>query len=163
MDHVDKIQAQWNRELPGMNLSGQSLIARIHRLANHLAAEITSLYREFGLSEGEFDILCALRREGPPFEVRPADISKTTMVTTGGTSKRLDRLESAGLVERLQSADDGRGRIVRLTSSGLELINRAFTAHIENENRLVSELSVQDRNELEALLRKWLRVYEEGI
>lgn len=160
MDRVNEIQAQWQRERPELDLAPQSIIARLHRLANHLTTELEKVYRQFGLSEGEFDILCAIRREGEPFEVRPAQIAAATMVTTGGTSKRLDRLEKAGFVERSTAQDDGRSRIVRLTPAGLALIDEAFTAHIENEKRLVSTLSVGERAALEPLLRAWLGSFE---
>ncbi len=47
-----------------------------------------------------------------PFEIRPADIAKSTMVTTGGTSKRLDKLEKSDLVERVpNSTGDGRSKL----------------------------------------------------
>lgn len=162
MDHVDKIQAQWTKELPDADLAAQSIIARLHRLANHLTGEITAVYAEYGLSEGEFDILCAIRREGEPYEIRPADIAKTTMVTTGGTSKRLDRLEKSGLVERVPSRDgDGRSKWVRLTPAGKDLIEDAFGAHLENERRLVESLDVRDQGELERILRLWLVTFED--
>ena len=161
MDHVDKIQAQWAKELPDADLSAQSIIARLHRLANHLTAEVTAVYAEYGLSEGEFDILCAIRREGEPYEVRPADIAKTTMVTTGGTSKRLDKLEKTGLIERVpHRGGDGRSKMVRLTPVGIELIEDAFWAHLENERRLVESLGARDQGELERILRLWLGAFE---
>lgn len=161
MDHVDKIQEQWQRELPDVDLSAQSVIARIHRLANYLTKELTTCYAKYGLSEGEFDILCTIRREGEPFEIRPADIAKTTMVTTGGTTKRLDRLERAGLVERISNpAKDGRSKLVRLTPRGKSLIDEAFVAHMDNEQRLVSTLKTQDKKELERILKGWLRSFE---
>lgn len=161
MDHVDKIQAQWKRELPDVDLAGQGVIARLHRLANFLTQEITAVYSEFGLSEGEFDILCAIRREGEPFEIRPADIAQTTMVTTGGTSKRLDKLEKSGLIERApHSTGDGRSKVVRLTSLGKTTIEAAFKAHMENERRLVESLGVQERESLEQILKQWLADFE---
>lgn len=161
MDHVDKIQAQWAKELPDADLAAQSIIARMHRLANHLTGEITAVYAEYGLSEGEFDILCAIRREGEPYEIRPADIAKTTMVTTGGTSKRLDKLEKTGLVERVPNKDgDGRSKWVRLMPEGKDLIEDAFWAHLENERRLVESLGAHDRGELERILRLWLVAFE---
>ena len=162
MDHVDKIQAQWAKELPDVDLSAQSIIARLHRLANHLTAEVTAVYAEYGLSEGEFDILCAIRREGEPYEIRPADIAATTMVTTGGTSKRLDKLEKTGLIERVPySGGDGRSKLVRLTPAGKGLIEDAFLAHLENERRLVESLGARDQGELERILRLWLGAFEE--
>lgn len=161
MDHVDKIQAQWKQELPEVDLAAQSVIARIHRLAQHLTEEITAVYKQYGLTEGEFDILCAIRREGEPFEIRPADIAKTTMVTTGGTSKRLDKLEQAGLVERVpNNTGDGRSKLVRLTPEGKARIEEAFIAHLENERRLIEDLGVEDRDTMERLLKQWLAGFE---
>ncbi|MFW0119378.1 MarR family winged helix-turn-helix transcriptional regulator [Rothia sp. CCM 9417] len=162
MDRVDYIQEQWRRERPEIDLAPQSIIGRLHRLARYLTEDITAVYREYGLNEGEFDILCTLRRQGAPYEMRPADIAYGTMVTTGGTSKRLDRLEKAGLVERTSSPElDGRSKLVRLTMRGLETINRAFEAHMENEKRLVSHFSNEEREQLQSLLTLWLGRYED--
>lgn len=161
MDHVDKIQAQWQHELPDADLSGQSIVARVHRLGIHLTREITAVYREFGLTEGEFDILCTIRRTGEPYEIRPADIAASTMVTTGGTSKRLEKLERAGLIAKAPGKGDGRSKIVRLTARGKDTIERAFEAHLENERRLISALNVSDQEQLEKILRVWLSEFEQ--
>jgi DNA-binding MarR family transcriptional regulator len=83
------------------------------------------------------------------------------MVTTGAMTKRLDRLEARGLVSRRQSAADGRGRVIALTDAGRELIDRAFTAHVANERRLLDDaLSPTDAATLERLLATWLARYE---
>lgn len=55
---------------------------------------------------------------------------------------------------------DGRGRVVTLTTEGLELIDRAFTEHIANEHRLVGLLGRRRAEELEDLLRSWLACFE---
>jgi DNA-binding MarR family transcriptional regulator len=79
------------------------------------------------------------------------------MVTTGAMTKRVDRLEAAGLVSRRPAADDGRGRVVALTEKGRETIDRAFEAHVANEHRLAGMLDPADRAALEPILRAWLR------
>lgn len=82
------------------------------------------------------------------------------MVTTGAMTKRIDRLVDAGLVERRTAAGDRRRRIIALTSSGLATIDLAFAEHIANEQRLVEQLSPDDRAALEPILTRWLRGYE---
>jgi DNA-binding MarR family transcriptional regulator len=82
------------------------------------------------------------------------------MVTTGAMSKRLDRLEAAGLLTRRPSAVDGRGRVVALTPAGRELIDEAFTAHMRNEQRLLAELDPAEAEGLERLLTAWLAKLE---
>jgi DNA-binding MarR family transcriptional regulator len=152
---VDEIQAQWARECPDLDVSPLALVARLHRLGNRLTDELTTVYRRFGLSEGEFDLLATLRRSGGTCEVAAGELAAQTMVTTGAVSKRIDRLERAGLVERRQSDDDARGRLVRLTATGRDLIDDAFAAHMDNEARLVQSLSDSQRAQLEGLLRHW--------
>ena len=80
------------------------------------------------------------------------------MITTGGLTKRVDRLVAKGLVERRPGSADARQRIVGLTPMGLETIDAAFTAHMENEHRLIDGIGRADAARLELLLERWLRV-----
>lgn len=160
LDHVAGIQAQWRRERPDLDVSPQGLIGRLHRLADRLRDELIPVYREYGLGEGEFDVLAALRRAGEPYELAPTELARHTMVTTGAMTKRIDRLETSGLVSRLPSGADGRARVVRLTDAGRARIDDAFTAHMRNEQRLVADLSPAERRQLELLLTRWLAGFE---
>ncbi|MFD5574143.1 MULTISPECIES: MarR family winged helix-turn-helix transcriptional regulator [Streptomyces] len=156
LDRVSGIQADWRRERPDVDVSPQGVIGRLHRLAGRLTEELCLVYGQYGLSEGEFDVLCALRRAGEPFERAPGELAAHTMVTTGAMTKRIDRLERAGLVTRRRSDDDQRGRIVALTHPGRELIDRAFSDHMRNERRLLDLLAPADAAALETLLTTWL-------
>ncbi|HYQ62850.1 MarR family transcriptional regulator [Actinophytocola sp.] len=159
-DHVTRIQAEWARERPDVDVSPQGVIGRLHRLAGHLTEQLCVVYRRFGLREGEFDVLAALRRAGHPFERAPGELAQFTMVTTGAMTKRLDRLERDGLVTRRRSAADGRARVVALTKAGRELIDRAFAEHMANERRLLGALTPEEAALLETLLTSWLSHYE---
>lgn len=156
IDRVARIQEQWQRERPDLDVSPQGVIGRLHRIADRLRDELRVVYQQYGLGEGEFDVLAALRREGPPYELAPGEIARHTMVTTGAVSKRLDRLEGAGLVHRRDSDSDARGRVVGLTSAGVRTIDEAFTGHMRNEHRLLAWMSPADRHRLEAILTAWL-------
>jgi DNA-binding MarR family transcriptional regulator len=166
-DRVARIQEEWRRERPELDVSPQGVIGRLHRLAGALTAELVAVYEQYGLGEGEFDVLATLRRSGAPFERAPGELAEHTMVTTGAMSKRIDRLEAAGLVSRRAAepapgaaAADGRRRVVALTPAGLRLIDDAFTDHMANEARLVAELEPADRAELERILTHWLARHE---
>lgn len=154
-DHVETIQQQWRTERPDLDVSPLGIIARLHRLADDLRTELVATYADFGLGEGEFDLLATLRRQGEPFELAPGEIARRTMVTSGAVSKRIDRLEADALVERREAADDRRRRVVALTSAGHERIDAAFAAHVENEHRLLGPLDSEQRERLEELLRQW--------
>lgn len=160
LDHVARIQAEWARERPDLDVRPQGVIGRLHRLAGLLTEELCVVYRRFGLSEGEFDVLAALRRAREPFERAPGELATHTMVTTGAMTKRIDRLERAGLVTRRRAADDGRARVVALTHAGRDLIDRAFTEHMRNERRLLDTLTGDEAAALEPLLTTWLERLE---
>lgn len=155
-DHVARIQAEWARERPDVDVSPQGVIGRLHRIAAYLTEELNVVYRRHGLSEGEFDVLAALRRAGQPYERAPGELARFTMVTTGAMTKRIDRLEESGLVTRRPATDDGRGRVVALTDAGRSLIDRAFTDHMRNERRLLDALASAEADQLETILASWL-------
>lgn len=115
----------------------------------------------YGLTEGEFDVLATLRRAGEPYERAAGELADHTLVTTGGLTKRVDRLEARGLVERRAAASDARRRLVRLTPQGKDLIDRAFSAHLANEHRLLEELGETDASAIESILTRWLRILDE--
>lgn len=160
-DRVDAIQAEWRRERPDVDVAPMAVIGRLHRLAAALTAELERVYAAHGLAEIDFDILATLRRAGAPFARRPAELARSTMVTTGGISKRLDRLQEQGLVERTKPAHgDGRATQVQLTAQGRAVIDAAFTEHMANERRLLEQIPEADRAALERGLRAWLTHHE---
>lgn len=161
-DHVDRVQEQWRRERPDLDSSPQGVIGRLHRLADRLRDELVEVYRAHGLGEGDFDVLASLRRTGDPFELPAGELARHTMVTTGAMTKRIDRLEGAGLVTRRPDAADGRGRRIRLTERGRELIDAAFTDHMHNEQRLIGLVPASDRATLARLLKNWLRALDDA-
>jgi DNA-binding MarR family transcriptional regulator len=156
LDHVARIQAQWATERPDVDVSPQGVIGRLHRLGRLLTEQLCLVYKRYGLGEGEFDVLAALRRAGDPFERAPGELAAFTMVTTGAMTKRIDRLERDGLVKRRSSQDDGRGKVVALTRAGRHLIDQAFTEHMRNERRLLDQLTPAEAGQLESLLTAWL-------
>ena len=161
VDRVGRIQQQWERERPDLDVRPQGVFGRLHRLGDRLREELLVGFRQFGLGEGEFDALAALRRAGAPYELAPGELARHTMVTSGAATKRIDRLEAAGLVTRRVSDEDHRGRVIALTEAGLRVIDEAFTSHIATEHRLLAPLTEQDRTDLERLLTKWLAAYDE--
>jgi DNA-binding MarR family transcriptional regulator len=154
-DHVDAILAQWARERPDLDPSPIGLIGRLHRLADVLNVELRKVFAEAGLGDGDFDVLVTLRRNGAPYELTPGELCASTMVTSSAVTKRIDRLERAGLVTRTVSERDARSRRIRLTEEGFALVDRLMAVHVANEHRLVAGLSEHDRAQLAGILRRW--------
>lgn len=159
-DHVDWVMEQWAAERPDLDVSPQALVARVHRIGLRLTEELVAVYAEHGLGEGEFDVLATLRRSGPPYALTPGDLGAASMVSSGAITKRVDRCLRQGWVTRGPSEHDGRSRVVALTEEGHALIDRAFEAHMANEQRLVGMLSERQREQLGQLLRTWARALD---
>lgn len=159
-DRIALLQAEWRRERPDLDPSPQGVIGRLHRVALLLTDRLTAVYADYGLSEGDFDVLATLRRAGAPYERLAGELADHTLVTTGGLTKRVDRLVARGLVERRAEASDARRRLVRLTPEGKRLIDEAFTAHLANEHRLLDALGPDDTAAIEPILTRWLALLE---
>ena len=160
MDHMDLIGEAWRRERPDVDVDALVLLGRLFRAAALTDAELARGLAERDLQSGWFDLLAALRRSGPPYALRPGELMRTTMLSSAGMTKRLDRLVEAGLVERRPDPDDRRGTLVRLTAAGRKAIDGALPAHAANEERLLAPLSDAERRTLDKLLRKVLAPLE---
>ncbi len=155
-DGVDLILKQWRRERPDLDASPIGVIGRISRLARELEQRLEPVYAEQGLEPGWYDVLATLRRSGPPYRLRPSEFTGALMLTSSGTTKRLDRLEQAGLITRTPDPHDRRGTLITLTDAGRELVDKATAAHLANEHRLLAALTGAERDRLADLLRKLL-------
>src|SRR5437868_4076950 len=132
-DRVDRILEQWKRELPELDRAPMGVLGRISRLSELADREFDAVFSTYGLTGGEFDVLAALRRSGAPYRLTPTELSRALLVSSGGMTKRLKRLESTGLVRRVPSAEDGRSSSVALTAKGRRVVEDAVAAHVENE------------------------------
>jgi len=154
LDDVDAIIGQWRRERPELDHAPIGIVGRVSRLARELEARLEPVYREHGLEPGWHDVLATLRRSGPPFRLRPTDLTGSLMLTSSGTTKRLDRLDQAGLIRRDPDPADRRGTLITLTDAGRRLIDGVTEAHLANERNLLGSLSEREREQLTALLRR---------
>lgn len=156
MDHLDRIAAEWRRERPDVDVGALELLGRLLRSAQLADGKLAEGLVGWELQPGWFDLLAALRRAGEPFELNPTQLMRATMLSSGGMTKRLDRLVDAGLVERRPDPNDRRGTLVRLTALGRRRIDDALPVHVANEEDVLSALSARERHALDVLLRKLL-------
>jgi len=155
-DSVDLILEQWARERPDLDCSPMGVIGRITQLQRevHLAQRAT--FARYDLDAPAFDVLAALRRAGPPYQLTPTALMRTALVTSGAITQRLDRLEERGLITRTRSESDGRGVVVTLTDAGRAALDAALPDHLETERRLLAGLSDTEQDQLAGLLRRFL-------
>jgi DNA-binding MarR family transcriptional regulator len=155
-DQVDRIVQGWRRERPELDVAALALLARLFRTAQLADAALGQQLATHGLQPGWFDLLAALRRAGAPYELTPTQLMRTTMLSSGGMTKRLDRLTDAGLIERRPDPTDRRGTLVRLTRRGKTTIDTLLPIHLVNEQQLLAPLSPAQQRMLDELLRSLL-------
>ena len=138
-----------------MDLTAMEVFGRMFELVTILDRDhMAPLFIGLGLQEGEFDVLATLRRSGAPFTLSPTQLYEAMMLSSGGMTARLNRMEKRGLIARLPNPEDRRGVLVQLTDQGHNLIERAVALHAENETRLLSSLRPDEQDQLNNLLQK---------
>lgn len=112
----------------------------------HVEADIA----RHGLTPAEFGVLEALYHKGP---LLLGDVQRRTLISSGGTTFLVDRLEKRQLVERRLCATDRRARYAALTEQGRALMAEIFPTHAEAVRRAVAGLGLADQRQATELLR----------
>ena len=159
-DHVDQLVEQWRTVRPDLELAPMATFGRLGRLHTHATRAIEAVFERHGLTIGQFDVLAALRRGGEPYVMTPTALARLLMLSPAGMTNRVDRLESAGLVERRSDPADRRSSLVVLTAAGRERADAAVGEHVANEAQLLDGLTKAERRSLDQLLRKLLTSLE---
>ena len=155
MDRADLAVEQWARERPDLPSLPMAVLGRLSEAAERVMRDhLDPLFADAGLQSGEFDVLATLRRSGAPSMLSPTRLYEAAMISSGGMTARLDRLERAGLIERRPDPNDRRGKLIALTQKGRDVIDATITRHVANEQRLLAALTPAEQEKLNALLKK---------
>ena len=155
MDRAEIAVKQWACERPELPALPMALFGRLADAAERVMREhMNPVFAEAGLQPGEFDVLATLRRSGAPYMLSPTTLYEAAMISSGGMTNRIDRLETAGLVERRPDPDDRRGKLIALTKEGRRVIDATIGRHVANEARLLSVLTAAEQRSLNTLLKK---------
>jgi len=156
MNRVKHAVAQWQREMPELDLLPMEVVGYLKTTQLLTQERLQLFFKSHGLQAGEFDVLATLRRAGPPYRLGPTQLFETLMISSGGMTSRLDRLEKAGLIVRSPNPEDRRGTLVSLTDKGLALMERMIPEHVQNEAKMLAALSREEQETLSELLGKLL-------
>lgn len=127
----------------------KSFLRAHSRLIAELDAELRASY-DFTL--GDFDVLAQLA-EAPSGRLRMCDLAEAVVLSPSGLSRRVDRLERAGIVRRERAERDARNVEARLTPAGKRLLARLRMTHREGvKERFADRFSAEELEMLEALL-----------
>jgi DNA-binding MarR family transcriptional regulator len=157
VDGVDHVARDWRRERPDIDVSSIGIVTRIWRIARHLENQRREQLAGLGTDRGTMDVLAMLRRSGPPFRRSAGELTRSALITSGGVSQRLEKLERAGLITRHVDTSDRRRVDVELTASGIQLVDSTLTDLMDHDTKVLEEALDEDEQELlRRLLRKFL-------
>src|SRR5213594_1066358 len=107
-DEVDLMLRIWHRELPKLDLATEVIVERIQKITHRLDRVMEETLTSHDLNRGEWRLLGALRRSGPPYRRSPGQLAEEMGLSSGAMTNRLDRMEAAGLIRRLRNPSDRR-------------------------------------------------------
>lgn len=103
------------------------------------------------LNPAEFAILEALYHKGP---LLLGDVQRKVLVSSGGTTFLVDRLEKRGLVERQSCPNDRRARYAALTRDGQAMMKKVFPLHATAMKEAMAGLSTAEQKVVTGYLRR---------
>jgi len=156
LDSVDRLLQQWRKERPELDVSALALAVRIDMVAKLLRNKVAKDLAEEGLKPSEYDVLSALRRQGPPYTLPATELARASLLTSGAMTTRVDHLQAQQLVRRRPDPEDRRGVLVSLTNKGLRLIDDAIETRLAAADLGARSLNAKERAAIEHGLRKLL-------
>jgi DNA-binding MarR family transcriptional regulator len=156
VDDVDDLVARWGNERPDLDLVAIAAHERLARAAGADRRALDAIASTYGLRNGEFDVLKALRANGPLYAMTPTDLARSLMVSPAGITDRVDRLTQKDWVERTPDPIDRRSLRVTLTPEGHDVIDAALTDHVVTQPTRLSKLTAKEQATLDRLLGKLL-------
>jgi DNA-binding MarR family transcriptional regulator len=128
----------------------QSLLRAHASLMRELATDLGMRSR---LPLGDFDVLAQLAGAGG--ELRMTELAAKTFGSRSAMTRRVDRLVVEGLVQRMESASDGRGVVIAISEAGLLRLSAAVPVHVEGVSKLfIDQLDDEELEVLERALNK---------
>ena len=156
-DRVHNMIEEWSGRRPDLDTSAFAVVSRVLRAAHHLQATLDRIAAAYGLShQGDLDALMELYRAHPERGLTPTELANASLLTAGGMTVRLQRIQKAGLIDRNPNPNDGRGVLVRLTQTGVDLVEHALPTLLNAQAASVDGLSPSERTQLADLLRNLL-------
>ncbi len=146
-----KLQYELKKRHP-FDSAEQEAVLNILRTSDWIDNRLGRLFREFGLTSSQYNVLRILRGEGKPLP--SLEIAERMIQIVPAITGLIDRLEKQELVVRQRCQDDRRVVYVAITRKAIDLLKRIDKPLDELQNQLVGHLSASELSTLSRLLEK---------
>lgn len=148
---MPKLQHELKKNQP-FEMREQEAILSLFRTSDRLQHRLARLFRKYGLTPSQYNILRILRGEGKPMPC--LEIAQRTITVVPGITGLIDRLEKTKLVSRQRSEEDRRVVNVSLTTAGEEILARIDEPLKQLHVDLMKHFTADEVRELIRLLEK---------
>ena len=153
-DPIDSVLADWRRARPETRADALQVVGRIILLGRQYEDAVTRMPWDPALSYSDYDVIATLRRAGSPYELTPTELGRRVLLTSGGLTACLRRLENAGLVSRRGVPEDRRRLLAKLTPKGFDLVEAFIDQRFALADQALASLDAKQIATLEDLLRR---------
>lgn len=151
IDRLALMLDRWRTSRPDLDFSPLEVSTRVLRAAHKIQTRLDGIAGAYGLSHrGDLETLTELDLVGP---LTPSQLAEDLLLTSGGMTVRLNRLQAAGLIERRPNPSDGRGVLVHLTPAGNDLARDALATLLQAQSEMVAAFKPSDQSRLAELLK----------
>ncbi|MDB5351009.1 MAG: mgrA [Planctomycetota bacterium] len=146
-----KLQSELKKRMP-FETPEQEALLNLVRTSDRIQFRFARLFREYGLTPSQYNVLRILRGEGSPLPC--LEIADRMIAAVPGITGLIDRLEAMELVTRDRSTEDRRVVNVAITAKALELLGKLDGPVGDLHATLVGHLTHAELRELSRLLEK---------
>lgn len=108
-----------------------------------------------------YDVLIELQ-ETPDKRLRMSELARKVVLSKSGLTRLVDKLETAGLLLRQSSDEDGRGAYAVLTAAGYDALRTAWPVYARGIQRYFAEsLSPDEAAVFQAALARMLQRFDD--
>jgi len=145
------LQREIKKKKP-FELPEQEAVLNVLRTADQLQIRFARLFRKFGLTPQQYNVLRILRGEGRPLPI--LEIAARMITVVPGITGLIDRLEAANLVERKRCDEDRRVIYVAIAPQALEILARIDLPLNQLHKEVLGHMSSDELTTLSRLLEK---------
>jgi DNA-binding MarR family transcriptional regulator len=130
----------------------QEAVLNLFRTSDRLQIQFSRLFRLYGLTPSQYNILRILRGEGKPLPC--LEIAERTITVVPGITGLIDRLERDGWVTRTRCTEDRRVIYVAITDEALQILAKLDEPLLDLHRRLLSHMTPEEVEQFTRLLEK---------
>lgn len=153
-DRIGRGLRMWQAEVPHIDSSAKAVVGRVLHLQELMTERINRNLAKFNLKFPSYAVIATIRVSGPPYRMSPGELLSRIVLSSGGLSNLLRRMEADGYIIRRADEHDARGVQVELTPRGIAVADEAMRAHAALEHELISGMSAAEQGNLARLLAK---------